>query len=505
MNNQPKQLNQWIVYGICLLISTIFFFLFGFNSPIYKFNSDHDYQWFMTMGNGLVHGKIPYRDLFEQKGPIVYFVTAFCCLFQNPGIVMLFIEILSMSLFLFFAFQICNKRLNTFYALLALPILAFAIFTSWGHLRSASTMEEFCLPIYTYFLLVWLEFLEEKKQWNWLRSLCLGLCFGALIWIKYTLLYFVFFPLLVWFFISLRRRQYRRLIINLVCMLIGALIITTPIIIFYLSQNALDDLFYVYFYINLTAYAKTTKDDLWVNFKLSTIIGPIFIILILFGVIKFSIKNWHNSNGRLLLTAFLINFILLVYSCSRIGYYYNGLIPYSILGLIYIIEWSSKYFNKLKKQIVFTCVFISCLVLCVPFSILTYELGRDKNEYVPLAVAEIINEYEKINNVDSTILCYKIFDYGFYNAAHKIPNNYYFARNVFRYKQLPELYISFEECITNQTCDFVITKLKLWQDEDLLTQYYKPYTEDITDCTFHYRKVDYFRYEYLDFILLIRK
>ena len=80
-------LSLWASYGICLAISAVFFFLFGFNSPIYTFNSDIDYNWFMTMGHGLVAGKIPYRDLFEQKGPIIYFVTAFCCRFPHPGFV----------------------------------------------------------------------------------------------------------------------------------------------------------------------------------------------------------------------------------------------------------------------------------------------------------------------------------------------------------------------------------------------------------------------------------
>ena len=67
-NTQHKQLNLWAVYGVCLLISGVLFVLFGLNSPVlYEFNPYTDYQWFMTMGNGLVHGKIPYRDLFEQK------------------------------------------------------------------------------------------------------------------------------------------------------------------------------------------------------------------------------------------------------------------------------------------------------------------------------------------------------------------------------------------------------------------------------------------------------
>ena len=130
-NTAPtKELSLWKVYGICLLISTIFFFLFGFNSPIYKFNSDPDYNWHLTMGHALIHGKIPYRDLFDHKGPLVYFLYGFCCLFPTPHLTMLLIEILCMSLFFFFAYRIAKKFLNNFNSLLTLLILAFIVFAA---------------------------------------------------------------------------------------------------------------------------------------------------------------------------------------------------------------------------------------------------------------------------------------------------------------------------------------------------------------------------------------
>ncbi len=510
--NQSKKtsLFLWRIYFVCLLISTAFFLLLGFNSPIYKFNSDHDYQWFMTMGNGLVHGKIPYRDLFEQKGPIVYFVTAFCCLFQNPGIVMLFIEILSMSLFFFFAFRICNKRLNTFYALLALPILAFAIFTSWCRTRSAATVEEFMLPIYAYFLFCWLEYILEKRQWNWLRSLCLGLCFGIMLWVKYTLFYFALAPMIIWFILSLRRRQYRTLIFNILCFIAGVLIISAPILAFYTVHNALDDLFYVYFYINLTAYG--TNDGLVIlsSFGYFFCIGPIVLILILWGVIHFTVRYWHERSGWLLLIAFLINLFLLVYSSKKISYYYIGLIPYSILGITEILNlFSIKIKLPKYRKWIFTSIAILCLLLSIPCSIYTYELGKDKNDYAPLVIADIIKDYEKTNNTETSLFCYKIIDFGFYNTAKKNPNNYYFVNNTFKKNHFPQMFNAFEDYIIKQTSDFIITNLSTYKQEiannGLLPQYYEPYTGDITTSTYNYKKIHNFYYWHYELILLIKK
>ena len=43
------------------------------NSWLYSFNDWVDGNAFFTMGKGMVNGLVPYKDLFEQKGPLLYF------------------------------------------------------------------------------------------------------------------------------------------------------------------------------------------------------------------------------------------------------------------------------------------------------------------------------------------------------------------------------------------------------------------------------------------------
>ncbi len=503
---EKTELSLWAVYGICLFISSIFFFLFGFNSPIYIFNSDPDYQWFMTMGNGLVHGKIPYRDLFEQKGPIVYFVTAFCCLFPTPRLVMLILEIICMSLFFFFAYRICRKYLNTFYSLTALPILAFAVFTCWCRLFSAATIEEFCLPIYTYFLLCWLEFLQEKRSWNWIRSLCLGLCFGIILWVKYTLIYFMLVPMLIWFILSIYRKQVRIIVLNALSMLAGILIISAPIVLFYALQQALDDLFYVYFFVNLTAYKPNGSDVHLKTFQLFFGIGPAILILILVGITFFSIRYWRHT-GWLLLTAFIVNLISIVYTSNKSIYYYGQLAPYAVFGAICLLKWFNRKFTPShKRKLIYTGLVIICLAISFPLSTLvTKELGRNKEAYTPLVVADVIHNYAKENNLETTLLCYKTHEYGFYNTTNIVPNNYFFVRNVIEENRFPLMYTEFENYIIKQTSNFVIVHDYIWnQEEDFLSQYYHPYTGNIESSTYQYYKLNYNKHIKLNLVLLVK-
>ena len=292
LDQTKKPLNLWAVYGICLLVASIFFFLFGFNSPLHTFNSDCDYQWYLTIGHGLISGKIPYRDLFEQKGPLVYFLAAFCCLFKNPDIIMLMIEIICMSLFFFFTYRIAIKRLNSFSALITIPILALTIFTSWCPMNRACIVEEFSLSIYAYFLLCWLDFILEKHQWTWTRSLCLGLCFGILICAKYTLLYFMVAPLIIWLLVSIKAKDWRRIVRNVFSIALGIIIIILPMALFYIFNHALNDLIKIYFIINITTYANSSLILILRSLKGFFLIGPWITFLMVFGVLRFTFKHW---------------------------------------------------------------------------------------------------------------------------------------------------------------------------------------------------------------------
>ena len=237
-------------------------------------------------------------------------------------------------------------------------------------------------------------------------------------------------------------------------------------------------------------------------------IGPALLIFILFGVTYFTIKHWKKHSGWLLLIAFLTTFILLTYSGKGIAYYYGELIPYAILGIIHALEFLNSKLNKAKYiELIYIGVVCICILLCIPCSVLTSEWGRKKEDYAPLVVADILHKYEKQNNKNATIFCYKVGDIGVYNASGITPNNYFFAQNVFDQKRFPEMYNGYYETVTSQKSDFIITLRSTWnkpKEQALLSQFYKPYTGDVETSTFYYRKIHYYRYTNWNFVLLIK-
>lgn len=130
------------------------------------------------------------------------------------------------------------------------------------------------------------------------------------------------------------------------------------------------------------------------------------------------------------------------------------------------------------------------------------EINRDKNQYTPLIIGDIVKNY---NEKDNTLFCYKIGDFGFYNSSEIIPNNYFWVKNYFNEEQFPLLFSESKNNIIKQTSDFVITELNTWNNEkDFISQYYQPYTNEVKTSTFVYQALLGTDYIPLEFILLIR-
>ena len=485
-----KKYNYLFVYAICLIVSLVFFFFFSHNSPIFCFNDDIDYQWYMTLGNGLVHGKIPYRDIFEHKGPIVYFFTAFCCLFPNPGIIMLLLESIITSLFFLITYIICKKRLNNFYSLISIPILALTLFTSWIRFGHGSMTEEYCFPILACMLLYWLEFLQEKKPWKWPQLLIIGIFMSICFWIKLTIVSFFVIPMLTWLVLTLIKEKFKSTFKDLLIIFAGFLIITIPIIIFYALNHAIDDLWFAYFVFNMTIYPNSSFTSFFTYLTSFISIGPLLVFFIIYGVIKFTVHNWKNFDGQILLLSFLTVLITLAWTCKGNIYYYNVLTPYAILGIAESLYFLKSHIKlpSINNYILLSYFTTFCLALSILFSKFPTECSYTNEDHTPVVIANIITNYKEKNNPNTTLLYYMMGDNGIHNLTGILPNNFYFALNYVNKEQFPEIFNASRDYITNQTSDFIITHFEIWDfDKDFLSQYYQPYTGDIETSTFDYK------------------
>ncbi|MBS7400900.1 MAG: hypothetical protein KIG16_00075 [Eubacteriales bacterium] len=498
MTTEQKDFRPWVVYVVCLGVALVFMFFFGLNSPLHTFNSHCDYQWYMTMGRGMASGKVIYRDLFDHKGPIVYTMFAFACLFPNPQFVIWCIEVLCVSWFLDYCYRIARKFLSPWLSLLIVPLMMMALSSNYVRGIEGSCVEEYCLPVFAYALLCFLEFLLDRKPATWRRSLTLGVLMGVLFWTKYTMLEFFIIPLLIWVVVQIVEHKFLVVVRSGFIMLGGFVLVTLPVIVVFAALGALDDLWQVYFMVNLGSYTgdyengvEVSYQNPWSNFGQSFLLCAYFGVLLLFGVVCFAVAHWRQKSGWLLLIAVLPTWLLVGFICGYV-YYYLPLYAYLTLGMVYVVKLIAQMLQKADIKIqrtrakvigLIVTMVLSCLT-AIPFVENISEINRPREVYAPLQVADIIAEYNQTAAQPATLFCYRMGDGGFYNAAGIVPNVKYYAQSSFTETSFPEMFASFDQTIAEQRCDFVVTyRATFERNQEFLLTYYHPYFNNDLDAS----------------------
>ena len=136
--------NKKIIIAILLVASIFTLLICSKNSPLYPYNDWVDGNAFFTMGKGMFNGKVPYKDLFEQKGPLLYFIYGIGYLISHDTFLGVYLlEVISYTIFGYFlpSFQPIQRASPTG----ELP-------SAWSsfHIKKPSTScrgrESFCRP-----------------------------------------------------------------------------------------------------------------------------------------------------------------------------------------------------------------------------------------------------------------------------------------------------------------------------------------------------------------------
>ena len=78
----------------------------------------------------MMNGKILYVDIFDQKGPLLFLYYGIASLISYRTFIGVFLlELVSFSIFLYYAYRFLRLYLKQETSLLALPVISFLIFT----------------------------------------------------------------------------------------------------------------------------------------------------------------------------------------------------------------------------------------------------------------------------------------------------------------------------------------------------------------------------------------
>ncbi len=440
------------------------------SSPLYPLNDWVDVHCFFTIGRELLDGKVLYVDLYEQKGPVLYFLYALVSLISSDtfwGVFLL--EISTVTLFLFYAGKIiglyCKYPLWTG---IAICLLAMLVVTCPAFAHGGS-VEQMCLGFMTYGLYSLLRSFQEKRPLTFTEGLVNGIFAGMILWIKFTMLGFYVGLCLtgvIWYAFCVR--SFRKLLQIIGSFLLGVGAVTTVVALYFLIHDAVDALYTAYFYNNLFLYPSETETSKLTQtlfcLKWALYYNPEIAGLIYLGLAWLVGLCWKRPMELVLGISCFASLTALTYWGGKgimdgYGYYDLVLSVFCVFGLSGIGWLLSKIpLPELDDPRHLKFITVPILILCLILAG-SYCRQHGRNVYLMEYGKEDTPQYQfaqTIQTVESpTLLNYGFLDGGFYYASGAKTNCRFFCSfNV----AAPDMWEDMWDCMWAGDVDFVVTR-----------------------------------------------
>ncbi len=368
-----------------------------------------DLAVFDVVGKGMVEGLLPYRDLFDHKGPYVYIIWGIKSFFSPlglQGMAPLYSLIMGVALLYFYkTFTLYCSQLSSLLLSLTIPFLTAA---------QGGGAAEFALPglaVMMYFYLKYWKDPKSKIPW-----VLLGGCVSYVLLLKFNLTAFFAPLLLACLWNELRAGGHRAFFRGMIQLCVGAMIPLIPVVIYFaLHKNGLLSAWQSYFAFCFDYAAQESPDSpqllknplgilanfaypfrYYIHFFLAVSAG---LFALSGGLVALSLKKLRNKlfpQGALMpITALWASlFLLFVGSFSGAFSWYHYQIPFmpfvslTLLSVCFILK---SFFHARTIRILLILLITSLLLKCL------YELpwSQADNSWNKSELAQFISEHQE--------------------------------------------------------------------------------------------------------------
>lgn len=234
---------------VCICIAVIFGFELAAN-PWSNGYPGTDSAVFLYIGERMREGLVPYVDLFDHKGIILYFIEYAGMTIGNGrfGGVWLF-EIVGLFLTAVFTLKIAllfNRSKNTAYATAFITLLVFSGYLS---IEGGNVVEEYALPWITIALYICVKFFV-KDTYKRQDIVWLGISFAVVFFLRQNMItvWIAFLPVI--FFYLLYKKRFSELGECISFFVMGCLVVCIPLLIYFWKNNNLQQMLECYFLFN---------------------------------------------------------------------------------------------------------------------------------------------------------------------------------------------------------------------------------------------------------------
>ena len=372
-----KKNKKILIYIALLMIYGIVILLRSSLSPGALSKPSVDSSVFIYIAKGINRGLIPYKDLFDHKGLLLYFINWVGIGLGGGTIGIWILELISMYVNFFLIWKITRlftkSKMISFFTI----VVTFITYINYFPSGEGNKVEEWCLPFIFTILYLCIKFLKnkpetvQKKMWT-----ITGIATAAICWIqiKLVIVDIVFVGLIGIYLLT--KKQFKVLFLSILYFCLGFIILSLPLLIYLVCNNALGDFFYDYIVFNFKyTEAEATMMDITTaatrNWLLS-IVPSICLIVSLVALLK---SKKDDENVLIIVGSIfflLLSFFITTMSGKSWRYYGLACIPSFAYPIFLILN----FFLEKKTKGISTFIIVSLVIInifCVPIS----ELIRD--------------------------------------------------------------------------------------------------------------------------------
>lgn len=270
-----------LLLGITMAMGLVFLlFASPYTTPLNPYYG-YDSAVFMVLGKGVAAGKLPYLDLYDNKGPMIFYINALgYILGGRTGV--FFLQVVFMGLSLALLYRLARLYTDIPRAWLALVVFAFVYCGSVGE---GNMTEEWSVLFTVLPLYLGLRFLRTgvpAGEHPLGYSLLYGLCFGVQLLFRVTNAAPLGGLLLAFAVILVREKSFRALWKNMLVVLAGTAAVIGPFLLYFWRIGAMESFLYAsllhnFHYAAGGAAAKSWGD--WLNMLLRISLTPVTVVL----------------------------------------------------------------------------------------------------------------------------------------------------------------------------------------------------------------------------------
>lgn len=390
---------------ICDLASGAAVFLLSFifslqsNSNIFVYREQGvDSAVFQYVAKMMMKGYLPYRDTFDHKGPLLYFINLAGMLINEKwGIWLIELIFLTVSFsFMYKSFRLwCGRAFS-------ILILMFSFVPMSKFFYGGNYSEEYSITFIAISLYIFLDYFKNNKVNN-LRLILCGLTFMATFLLRPNNAGMWVAMILCVLIKLFKEKDFKPLVRFILLFTAGCVICAAPFMIWLLSKGIFND-FYDCFVSFNTLYTETGFLDRVKSFAAFLKYYPVIISVIICLYFNFRRKSLH-ALGYL----FLIMLNLVFVAISGDTYVHYGLILVPVIMLPYAVLFSNLKCEEksLFRYVIYTLAVVSCTfaIISAPVYLdVFYDVAHAGEEYYPEGYAYVEAYTDYYTDKDDRVL-----------------------------------------------------------------------------------------------------